>query len=73
MKQKILCLLGLHEWHYCPLDIKRYYLRSCLFCSREEVRSAQHKMHPTAIGGWYAVTFLVGMVVGLLAAHLGGG
>lgn len=35
--------------------------------------AAQHKMHPTAAGGGYGVSFLVGIIVGLLVAHLGGG
>jgi len=47
MKQKLLCLVGLHEWHYKPIEGTSNYIRSCLYCPHEEVRAAQHGVHPT--------------------------
>lgn len=35
----VLCCLGLHHWHYCPLTIATVSVvnRECLRCHREQI------------------------------------
>ena len=42
------------------------------FASLCESIKAAH-VHPTAVSGWEALAFLVGLIVGLLVARFGGG
>ena len=38
-----------------------------------DLEAAQQGVHPTALSGWEAVVFLVGLIGGLLIARFGGG
>ena len=40
--------------------------------ARVVIKAAQHRAQLTAIGGFTGVAFLLGVIVGLLAAHFGG-
>jgi len=40
MKRWFLCFIGLHFWNYRPL-VDLQYLRTCVFCHIEQVKSAQ--------------------------------